>query len=143
VYNIGIMDDIFEKIIAREIPASIIYEDDDVISFLDIKPVNKGHALIVPKKKFRNLLDADPVSLQKMVAVAHKVAIALQKAVGADGINLTMNNERAGGQDVFHAHMHVIPRFLGDEAFKHAKHTIYEEGEMAEIATTIKKVLGE
>lgn len=135
------MDDIFEKIIAREIPAAIIYEDDDVISFLDIKPVNKGHALVVPKKKFRNLFDGDPEVLGKMVKVAQLVANAQRAALNADGANLTMNNESAGGQDVFHAHMHVIPRFDGDNRMKHADHVAYEDGEMEQFAEGLKNAL--
>ena len=132
------MGDIFEKIITREIPASIIYEDDVVIAFLDIKPINKGHALIVPKKKFRNIFDGDSEVLGHMMQVAQKVAIALQKVTGAKGINVAMNNEDAAGQDVFHAHLHVIPRFKRGEAFQPAQHVTYEDGEMDTLAETIK-----
>lgn len=135
------MDDIFEKIIAREIPAEIIYEDDMVISFLDIKPVNKGHALVVPKKKFRNMFDADPEYFGHMAKVAVKVAQAIRSATGADGANLIMNNEKAGGQDVFHAHLHVVPRFNGDGALKPAQHVTYADGEIETVAQSIKEAL--
>ena len=135
------MDDIFEKIIAREIPASIIYEDDVVISFLDIKPVNKGHTLVVPKRKFRNILDADPETLQHMILIAQKIARASKAAFKADGISIFMNNEKAGGQDVFHAHIHVIPRFTDDGSMKQANHVSYEDGEMQDVAERLRKEL--
>lgn len=135
------MDDIFEKIIAREIPASIIYEDDMVISFLDIKPINKGHALVVPKQKFRNVFDGDPEILGHMMKVAHKIASAIRTATNAPGMNLLMNNEDEAGQDVFHAHLHIIPRFKGGEAFEPAQHLAYEDGEMDQLAEKIKNSL--
>lgn len=135
------MDNIFEKIIAREIPAAIIYEDDAVISFLDINPINKGHALIVPKKKFINIFDADPEVLAHMVQVAQKVAHGLKRTTGMDGVNLLMNNEKAAGQDVFHAHIHVVPRFDRDEAFQPAQHVAYDDGEMHALAKKIQASL--
>lgn len=135
------MNDIFEKIIAKEIPASIIYEDEVVISFLDIKPINKGHALIVPKKKFVNIFDADPSVLGHMMHIAQKVAIALRETTNAEGVNILMNNEAVAGQDVFHAHIHVIPRFESDEAFKPAQHVSYKEGEMDVMARNIKQTI--
>lgn len=135
------MDDIFNKIINREVPAEIIYEDDKVISFLDIKPVNKGHVLVVPKKKFRNIFDADPVVFAHMATVAQKVAVALKEVTGADGANLVMNNERAAGQDVFHAHLHIFPRYENDGAFPPSKHVTYDDGEMATVAERVRNAL--
>ncbi len=132
------MNDIFEKIIAREIPAEIIYENDTVISFLSITPVNKGHALVVPKVKFVNIFDADPEVLGHMMRVAQKIAVAIKETVGADGINICMNNEASAGQEVFHAHIHVIPRFAGDNAYGHAKHTTYQQDEAQIVAEKIK-----
>lgn len=131
------MHDIFEKIIAREIPAEIIYEDESVISFLDIRPINKGHALVVPKQKFINALDGDPETLGHMMQIAQKVALALIETTEASGINLLMNNGDTAGQDVFHAHLHVIPRFKRGEAFEPAQHVTYAEGEMAQLAKEI------
>lgn len=136
------MHDIFEKIIAREIPAAIIYEDDQVISFLDIRPVNKGHALVVPKKKFVNVLDGDPDTLAHMMRIGQKVALAVKEVTGAGGINLLMNNGDVAGQDVFHAHLHVIPRFKRGEAFNPAQHVTYEDGEIDTLAEKIKTGLG-
>ncbi len=132
---------IFEKIIAREIPASIIYEDEKVISFLDISPNNKGHALVVPKKTFVNILDGDDESLAHIMYVAKKVAHALISTTGATGVNLVMNNGADAGQVVFHAHMHVIPRFKDDGVFESPKKTSYAEGEEVLLAEKIKSAI--
>jgi histidine triad (HIT) family protein len=133
------MNDIFEKIIEREIPADIVYEDEYTIAFLDIRPINKGHTLVVPKKKFENIFDADPKSLDYMIEAAQKVAQALLKTAGVAGVNIIMNNGDVAGQDVFHAHMHVVPRLNRGEAFVPNKHYTYTEGEAAE---TAKQLLG-
>src|SRR5262245_13855753 len=105
------MDDLFLKIIDGKIPSAKLYEDEHTYAFLDIRPINKGHALVVPKMHYRNIFDADPVALGQMMVTVQKVARALRESLHADGVTLAMNNEPAGGQDVFHAHIHVIPRF--------------------------------
>jgi len=135
------MNTIFEKIIDREIPASIIYEDDLVISFLDINPNNKGHALVVPKKKFINIFDTDEEVLRHMIVIAKKVANALVESVDATGVNLVMNNGEDANQDVFHAHLHVIPRHKNDKVYNPPKHTSYEEGEADKLAVKIKEAI--
>lgn len=135
------MHDIFEKIIAREIPAEIVYEDDIVLAFLDIAPVNHGHTLVVPKKKFVNVFDGDAEVLGHMTKTAQKIAIALKAATKADGINLVMNNEPAAGQKVFHAHLHVIPRFEDDHAYQPIKHQEYDANIAKEIALHLKTTL--
>lgn len=116
------MTTIFEKIIAREIPAHIIYEDEIVLAFLDIKPVHPGHMLIIPKKPFVNIFDGDSETLGHMMKVAMILGNRLQERLGAEGVNLTMNNGAAAGQVVFHAHLHVIPRYENDGSFVAPKH---------------------
>lgn len=137
------MNDIFEKIIAREIPAAIIYENDSVISFLDIRPTNKGHALVVPKQKCENIFDAPVETLANMIRASKIVAEGLRASLGADGVNLVMNNGAAAGQEVFHAHMHVIPRFTNDGVFETPKHVAYDAGESDTLAEKIRAVLSE
>lgn len=136
------MDDLFLKIIGGEIPSSIIYEDDIAVAFLDIKPNNKGHALVVPRTKFRNIFDADPAILGHMIGVAQKVALAQREALHAEGVNIVMNNEHAANQEIFHAHIHVIPRFTGDNVFQHSNHTSYAPGEIGEVAELLKRSIG-
>lgn len=135
------MDDIFLKIIAGEISTEKIYEDEHTFSFMDIKPANKGHVLVVPKKKYRNIFDIDPEVFAAMARTAVKVARAVKKVTDADGVNITMNNGPAAGQEVFHAHLHVIPRFEGDGVFHAPTPVTYEEGEMVALATKIRRVL--
>src|SRR3989338_11287524 len=100
------MEDIFEKIARKEIPSEGIYEDEEIYAFLDIKPNNLGHTLVIPKKRYKNIFDAPEEVLQKMIVVAQKIALAQKKALGAEGVNIVMNNETAAGQIVFHIHMH-------------------------------------
>lgn len=135
------MSTIFKKIIDREIPADIVYEDADILAFLDISPIRKGHTLIIPKKECVNILDADAETLSKMITVAQKVAQALTKTVGAAGINLHMNNGHEAGQDVFHAHMHIIPRFEKGETFIIPNHEKYTDNESSELAQKIKATI--
>lgn len=139
--TITIMTTIFTKIINGEIPADIVYEDDIVLAFLDINPVNKGHTLVVPKHAFENIFDADIAALGHMMAVAQKIAHALVATVGATGVNLHMNNGADAGQEVPHAHLHIIPRFKKGEAFIAAKHDEYTAGESAVLAEKIKTAI--
>lgn len=111
------MTTIFEKIIAREVPADIIYEDDIVMVFLDIKPINLGHALVVPKVAFVNIFDGDPDTLAHMMKIGVEIGRRQQTVLGAEGVNLFMNSGAASGQEVFHSHLHVIPRFTDDHVF--------------------------
>ena len=135
------MEDLFLKIVAGEIPCSRVYEDAQFFAFLDIKPINKGHTLVIPKRKYRNIFDMDADTFASLGKAAHHVALAVKKATGADGINITMNNEAAAGQDVFHAHMHVIPRFTDDYVFTPPHHTTYDEGEKDVVAEKIRQSL--
>lgn len=107
-------DTIFTKIIKREIPAEIVYEDEDTIAFLDISPDASGHTLVVPKEPYKNIFDMSEDAFLPFMRTIKKVAHALTKAVGAEGVNIITNNEAAAGQIVFHAHAHVIPRRAGD-----------------------------
>ena len=109
---------LFCKLIKREIPARVVYEDDETIAFLDPNPVSDGHTLVIPKKHFANLYDIDKDILAKLIVTVQKMAIAIKKAVGADGINIEMNNDRPAGQVIFHAHIHIVPR-IDDDGLRH------------------------
>ena len=111
-------NNIFAKILRGELPCHKVYEDDQALAFLDIMPRAPGHTLVLPKSAARNLLDVDPDDLAHVMKVAQKVAKAAIKAFGADGVTVQQFNESAGGQVVFHLHVHVIPRKEGvrDEA---------------------------
>ena len=104
---------IFAKIVRGEIPCHKVYEDGETIAFMDVMPQGTGHTLIVPKAPSRNLLDADPAVLARLMPVVQRIARAAKSAFGADGVTVIQFNEPAGGQTVFHLHVHVIPRFEG------------------------------
>ncbi len=106
---------IFAMILRGELPAYRVYEDERVLAFLDIMPRAPGHTLVIPKAPSRNLLDVAPDDLAAVAAAAQKIARAQMNAFGAEGITVTQHNERAGGQEVFHLHVHVIPRHTGIE----------------------------
>jgi histidine triad (HIT) family protein len=106
-------NNIFAKILRGELPCHKVYEDDKALAFLDIMPRAPGHTLVLPKAPARNLLDVDPVDLAHVMRVAQKIAKASMKVFVADGITIQQFNESAGGQVVFHLHVHVIPRHEG------------------------------
>jgi histidine triad (HIT) family protein len=106
-------NNIFAKILRGELPCYKVYEDDKALAFLDIMPRSPGHTLVLPKAPARNLLDIGAEDLTHVIAVAQKVAMAAMKAFSADGITVQQFNEGAGGQVVFHLHVHVIPRKTG------------------------------
>lgn len=106
-------DNIFAKILRGEIPSTRVYEDEATLVFMDIMPRADGHCLVIPKTPCRNLLDASPQQLETVMATTQKVAQAAMRALGADGITLQQFSEAPGGQEVFHLHMHILPRWEG------------------------------
>jgi len=109
-----VKDCIFCKIANGEMKADKVYEDDHCIAFLDINPVNKGHALVIPKKHFETVLDMPEDEGTALARASVKVAKAVKRATGCEGVNLLHNIGKAAGQLVFHAHVHLIPRFSID-----------------------------
>lgn len=108
-------DCIFCKIANGQIPSNSIYEDEDFNVILDISPASKGHALILPKVHYDNAYEMDDAFATKVFPLASKLAKAMKKALHCDGLNIVQNNEEAAGQTVFHFHMHLIPRYKGDD----------------------------
>jgi histidine triad (HIT) family protein len=104
---------IFAKILRGELPCYKIYEDDKTLAFLDIMPRAPGHVLVLPKAPVRNILDISPDDLAHVIKVAQKIAKVSVEVFGADGVTIQQFNESAGGQVVFHLHVHVIPRKSG------------------------------
>jgi histidine triad (HIT) family protein len=108
----------FCKIVSGENPASIVYEDGNVLVFMDLHPANVGHTLVVPREHWETIYDIPEKILADLFVVVKRVSIAVKKAVGAEGISILQFNERAAGQSVKHFHVHVIPRFRGDSISK-------------------------
>lgn len=127
---------IFCKIISGSIPCSKVYEDAYTIAFLDVRPVNKGHVLVVPKKHCVNVFDCDEQTWEQLAVAVQKVAAAVQKGTGVSAVNINSNNGEASGQAVMHAHTHIIPRYA-DDGLKlwHGKE--YAAGEMEAYAQKI------
>lgn len=106
-------DNVFAKILRGELPSERIFEDAATFAFMDIMPRGRGHCLIIPKAPARNMLDATPAQLAACLATVQAVSQAAMAGFGADGITVQQFNEADGGQEVFHLHFHVIPRFAG------------------------------
>ena len=104
---------VFAKILRGELPCHKLYEDADTLAFMDIMPRGDDHCLVIPKKPSRNILDVDADSLAAVARTTQKLARAVVRAFSADGVTVQQFNEPAGGQVVFHLHVHVIPRFEG------------------------------
>jgi histidine triad (HIT) family protein len=107
-------DCLFCKIVAGEIPAQVIMEDDDVLAFMDIAPATRGHALVIPKRHAADIWEIEPDQLAAVAKMAQRVALRVRDQLAADGVNLINSNGAAAWQTVFHFHMHVIPRYVGD-----------------------------
>jgi histidine triad (HIT) family protein len=104
---------IFARILRGELPSHRVYEDADAIAFMDVMPQGPGHTLVLPRAPSRNLLDADPAVLARVVPIVQRVAAADKTAFAADGVTVMQFNEPASGQTVFHLHFHILPRFEG------------------------------
>ncbi|MBI5104199.1 MAG: HIT family protein [Solirubrobacterales bacterium] len=107
-------DCIFCKIVAGELPATIVAEDERTVSFMDISPATRGHALVIPREHHRDLLDVAEEDLAAVAAAAKRLARRQKEVLGADGVNLLNSCGAAGWQTVFHFHVHVIPRYEDD-----------------------------
>jgi histidine triad (HIT) family protein len=115
-------DCIFCLIVAGEAPASVVYDDDQVVAFMDLYPVTPGHTLVVPKAHAVGIRDLEDEISARMIAVARRVVLALDRSsLRSDGVNLFLADGDAAGQDVFHSHLHVIPRYDGDGFVVHGQ----------------------
>ena len=136
-------DCIFCKIIQGEIPATKVYEDEKVLAFMDINPLNDGHTLVVPKRHAETIFEIDPQDLIATMKVAQRLAIAIKKALNSDGMIVVQLNNKAAGQMVPHLHIHLIPRWEND-GLQIGKWEI-KPGDMEkikDIAEKIKKEVG-
>lgn len=131
---------IFCKISKGDIASEKIYEDRDFFAFLDVKPINFGHTLIIPKEHYENLYELPDELLEKMAPLIKKISIAVKKGVNADGINIGMNNERAAGQLVMHSHVHIIPRHNDDGYVSWAGKTYENNEEKTVVEKIIKNI---
>jgi histidine triad (HIT) family protein len=109
------VDCIFCGIVKKEAPASILYEDDKVLAFLDIRPLNEGHTLVIPKAHYETVYEMPEDLVCNVYKLVKRMAVAVKAATEADGITIIQQNGHAAGQEVFHVHVHVVPRFEGQK----------------------------
>lgn len=131
---------VFAKILRGELPAETVYQDDHCIAVMDVMPQGKGHTLVIPKTASRNILDMKSSDLQSVILVVQRMARAVKRAFGADGVLIMQFSEPASGQTVFHTHFHVIPRFEGVPLKPHTG-GIADSEFLAEHATKIREAL--
>jgi len=133
-------DCIFCKIIAGELPAKKVYEDDNCLAFMDINPVTKGHTLVIPKKHFEDIMNTPDDLLGKVIAAARKVALAQKNGLHADAVNVTQANGQLAGQIIPHIHFHIIPRLQNDPESHGWTHSKYKDD--AEMNSYAEKIAG-
>ncbi len=133
-------DCIFCRIVKKDIPSSLVYEDDTFFAFLDTNPINPGHVLVIPKRHYESFLVLPKSVLEKYLGVVQRVAQAVSLALDAEGFNVIQNNGKVAGQSVFHVHFHIVPRFRSD-GFELWNGTPYAEGEISEYAQKIMSAL--
>lgn len=112
------IDCVFCKIVEGKIPSHKVYEDDDVLAFLDISQTTPGHTLVVSKKHYSNFLTTEKDIMHKVMDVAQRIGQAQMSILGAKGVNILSNVNKEAGQSVFHFHVHVIPRYVANEGFR-------------------------
>jgi len=120
-------DCIFCEIVEGDAPAWKVYEDEHFVAFLNINPATKGHILVVPKEHYPQLLDLPEHELKHIMKVVQEVADSVIEATDADGFNVLQSNNPVAGQEIFHMHFHIIPRYHGDSV-----EIDWEEGELSE-----------
>lgn len=115
---VTIEDCLFCKIVNEEVPSAKIYKDGDVIAFLDIFPISKGHTIVVPREHNSTFIDFPDDRIERFFTVLKQLTINIKNKLNADGINILQNNFSAAGQIIYHMHFHIIPRWIDDGAVK-------------------------
>ena len=132
-------DCLFCRLVDGSVPiAAKVFEDEDTLAFLDIHPINRGHTLVIPKSHYANMYDTPNDVFAKVMSTVQMLAPKIKQSVGAEGINIGINNDAVAGQLVFHLHVHIIPRFEGDgHGSWHGNP--YQDGEIATIGDIISQ----
>jgi histidine triad (HIT) family protein len=132
---------LFCKMVAGQIPVTKVYENDDILVFLDIGPISDGHTLVIPKQHYEKVDECPPELLAKVASYLGEIAKAVSTATNSDGYNVLCNNGRVAGQVIDHLHFHIIPRRMGDGVFNRWPSYKYTEGKIEEIAAQIREKL--
>lgn len=135
-------DNVFAKILRGELPCVKVMEDDRVLAFMDVFPQSEGHVLVISKvSQARNLLEAEPEVLQDLIVAAQTIARVQPEALGCEGVSVMQFNGSAGGQTVFHLHLHVIPRWAGRSLGGHGQGGMADSEELKATAARISAAL--
>jgi len=130
---------IFCKIIKKQASASVIYEDEKVLSFLDKRPLNEGHTLVIPKEHYETIFEIPEELVAHLHRIVKRVALAVKNATEADGISIIQQNGKAAGQEVFHLHVHVIPRFEGQKLMRFGETSEADREKLNQVAANIRR----
>ena len=134
-------DCIFCRIGRKEAPSSVVFEDAQVMAFMDIRPLAEGHTLVIPKQHFVDIYETPEELIARVHKVTKRVAIAVRKATNADGVSIVQQNGKAAGQDIFHLHVHIIPRFEGRKMPHFGELTVASRESMDQAAERIRSHL--
>jgi histidine triad (HIT) family protein len=137
----GNMPSIFSRIVSGEIPSIKIYEDERTLAFMDINPAGRGHALVISKAEYSDLFTIPAEALAAVTNTVRRVAVALRDTLKPDGMNIIQNNGTAAGQTVFHYHVHVIPRWEGDNAVRLWTPQPSDQVELQTLAEQVRQAL--
>jgi histidine triad (HIT) family protein len=118
-----------------------VYEDDEVLAFMDIKPVNQGHTLVIPKLHYVDIYDSPPDIIAAVYKVTKKLSIIIKEVANADGISIVQQNGKAAGQDIFHLHVHIIPRFEGQKTIRFSELSLANRETLDALAEKIRAKL--
>lgn len=130
---------IFCSIAGHEVPAGLVYEDKRAIAFLDARPVNEGHTLVMTRKHYENIYEVPDEELAYLFKIVKKVANAVKNSEKADGISIFQNNGKAAHQVVFHFHVHIIPRYEGQNSQRNRE--IAEQSELDKVAARMREFI--
>jgi len=132
-------DCVFCRIARGEADASLVYEDEDVVAFLDLRPVNEGHTLVVSRRHYENIFGVPDEEVSRLFRVVKKVAVAVMKSEKAEGVRIIQNNGRAANQIIFHFHVHIIPEYEGQGSYR--PRGTPEQGELERVAAKIRRFI--
>jgi histidine triad (HIT) family protein len=135
-------DNVFAKIVRGEAPCVKVFEDDRVLAFMDVFPQSRGHALVISKtSRARNLLEVEPEALAEVMISVQRLTRAVTAALNPDGVVVTQFNGAPAGQTVFHLHVHVIPRYVGEALGRHGQGGMADPKDLADLASKIAAAL--
>jgi histidine triad (HIT) family protein len=132
---------IFCRIAQKQVPASVIFENEKVMAFLDIRPLSEGHTLVIPKAHYESIFDIPKDLIAYLHGVTKRIAIAVAEATNADGIRINQQNGKAAGQDILHLHVHVIPRYEGQKLPRFSETSETDREELSRTAAKIREHL--